>query len=244
MKNNKPYTKYFAALSALSLIATSANAAIIIDGVDFGTSLTIGNSDIEGVANDLIETGVASIATGDTLTLQAGSDTVIGQQAASSLTINGGSFIVLNSLNNINIGNGTGGDGVVTILGGSASFESDVTRIGRDGATGLLTIGGGTVDILGTLEIGVIDGATGSIDFTSGSTGSLSVAGLDIDDFQTFAADGELTFNGATVSETDFATTFQVSGNTISLAGSTIPEPSSSLLGGIGLLALAARRRR
>jgi len=225
------HTFFLIAIGSLPLMVASSNAAVIIDGVNLGTNFTVSSTSTPGAT--ALQLGTASLTTGDTLTLSSTANGLIGQLGSSTVDINGGSFVVDRI---INIGNGTGGNAIITITDGIADFN-DLTRIGRDGADGLLTISGGAVDISGTLIFDEL-GGNGTINFTTGSTGTLTVAGEDLAGFQALYTAGDITLNGS--NSAAFATVFQVSGSTLSV----VPEPSSAALLGLGGLALILRRRK
>jgi hypothetical protein len=74
------------------------------------------------------------------------------------------------------------------------------------------------------------------ISFATGSTATFTAADEDLASYTALVTTGNIRVDG--VVQTDFSK-FQVTGNTLSL----IPEPSATLLGGLGLLSLLRRRR-
>ena len=78
---------------------------------------------------------------------------------------------------------------------------------------------------------------TSYFNFTTGSTGSLAVASATATTYQDWFTAGELRHNGSTTG--NFGDIFKVSGNVLTL----VPEPSSALLGLVGMGLLLRRRR-
>ena len=244
--------KIIPALFALPLLATSASAAITLNGVDLiDEDAAVAGVQATRSSNELREQNLTITGVGDVFTYDnAGNSAVIGGNGGgafnTTIDVSNGSFIA-QGLDNFFLGNSSGDSNVFTVTGGSVLFDSNL-GIGRDESTGnLLTISGGTVNITGTLSFDVPgnvndldDAADGTLDFTAGSTGSLTVTGLDAAAYEAFYDAGDLTFAGANT-ET-FSDVFQVSGNTLSLVA--VPEPSSTALLGLGGLALILRRRK
>ncbi|BDS05895.1 hypothetical protein NT6N_09350 [Oceaniferula spumae] len=223
-------------ISATALLMTGglASAALVTYSGDISDARTIGSVD------SLRQTDSATILVGGSVTVTSASTTnaTIGQLAAGSFTIDGGSLSVDVSASFL-LGNGNNGNGIVTLIDGSFTANPTGTFfIGRDNASGLLTISGGTANF-GVAPTFDNTGGNGTIDFTLNSAGTLTIAGADESYYQNlYDTTNDLTYDGGNTAA--FADVFVVNGSTLSL----VPEPSSMalLLGGAGVLLLRRRR--
>jgi hypothetical protein len=220
-----------------AILATSASAAnLAFDGDIKNTTVATGDF---WQGRSVMTTNINS---GVTLTItDAQWQTIIQQNNSGTSTwnINGGTVDGSGASGNGAIfwlGNETDSIGVINMNSGTFDGSGFTEfRFGRNGGVGILNLAGGPVTIGdSTPDIAGND----RLNFTTGSTGSFDVTGWTQTDYETLWTNGNLTVNGGQTG--DFSDNFQVTGSTLT----TVPEPSSAALLGLGGLALILRRRK
>ena len=213
-------------------------ASYFID--DVGSSLTSSNSGGTNLQTDINLNGTTN------LTLNAGTISwsrmfVLGSTAG--LFVNGGTF-TQSAGKEFFVQNG----GTARVAGGQ--FNTELFR-GAVDATSTFLLSSGSVNVGslgfnavnsmeisgGMMTVAAISVWDGQIDFT-GLGGSLTVTGYDEADFINEYTQGDLRFFGSNA--TPFSNNFTVVGDTLT----AVPEPGTYAVIGLGLLALAIKRRR
>jgi hypothetical protein len=222
-----------------AILATSASAANLASGGDIG-NITVAAGDY-WQAGYTVGAMPTNINSGDPLTItNARYETIIQQNndGTSTWNINGGTVDGSGASGNGTtfwLGNEAGSTGVINMNSGTFDGSGFTSFLfGRNGGVGILNLAGGTFSIGSAPTIGGSD----RLNFTTGSTGSFDVTGWTQTDYEALWNSGNLTVNGGQTG--DFSDNFQVTGSTLT----TVPEPSSAALLGLGGIALILRRRK
>lgn len=192
-----------------------------------------------------------NLSNGQLVTLNSGSWTMQDRTTvvnSSTFTINGGTAT-------FNSGFSTQNSGTINVNGGTVVGKAWLQSFGSGGT---VNFNGGTStgtswaptnastmnfggSIAGSFTLDTYTSTQTTIDWFNGSLMELTIVGADATFYEGLYTAGDLLFEGANPG-TFGDSPFQVTGETLSLAA--IPEPSSSALVALGMVALVSLRKR